>query len=193
MVTGLADTDDQELVTLALGGNDGAFRILVERYERVVAATVIRMMGPGDDAEDVGQETFIRFYRALGSFRGDASIKTYLTRIAMNLSLNALKRRRRMSARFVSRDQSGYPPPDPVTDGRATIGTTETQEAVTRAIQALKPKHRSVVVLRMIEGYSTREAAEILGIPEGTILSRLARGLDALKPLLQSHGAGDES
>src|SRR5436309_13416759 len=95
---------DAELIANARAGDDRAFAVLVERYERAVAATVVGMLGPGDDADDVGQETFIRFHRALGSFRGDSSLKTYLVHIAMNLSLNALKRRRRSLLRFVSRD-----------------------------------------------------------------------------------------
>src|ERR1041384_4191020 len=96
---------DAELVNRARSGDDRAFAALVDRYERAVAATVIRMLGPGDAADDVGQETFIRFHRALGNFRGESSLKTYLVHIAMNLSLNALKRRRRSVLRFVSNDE----------------------------------------------------------------------------------------
>src|SRR5436305_3723705 len=96
---------DAELIARARAGDDRAFATLVDRYEGAVATTVIGMLGPGDDADDVGQETFIRFHRALGSFRGESSLKTYLVHIAMNLSLNALKRRRRSVLRFVSRDQ----------------------------------------------------------------------------------------
>src|SRR5690242_12920636 len=96
---------DAELIDRARSGDDRAFGVLVDRYERAVAATVIGMLGPGDDAEDVGQETFIRFHRALGSFRGDSSLKTYLVHIAMNLSLNALQRRRRSVLRFGSRNE----------------------------------------------------------------------------------------
>src|SRR4051794_38893163 len=73
-----ADPTDQELIGRARTGDERAFRLLVERHEGVVAATVAGMLGRGDDADDVGQETFIRFYRALGDFRGEASVKTYL-------------------------------------------------------------------------------------------------------------------
>src|SRR4051812_20075618 len=83
----LAHAADHELLQLARDGDERAFRELVERYEPAVASVVVGMLGAGDDADDVGQETFIRFYRALGSFRGEASLKTYLRRIAMNLSL----------------------------------------------------------------------------------------------------------
>src|SRR5689334_7387911 len=105
---------DAELIARARAGDDRAFAVLVDRYERAVAATVIGMLGPGDDADDVGQETFIRFHRALGNFRGESSLKTYLVHIAMNLSLNALKRRRRSVLRFVSRDEQNDGEGDPL-------------------------------------------------------------------------------
>src|SRR3970040_2420094 len=97
----LDHSPDQELVGRSRGGDADAFRALVERYQGVVAGVVIRMLGHGDEADDVGQETFLRFYKALDTFRGEAAVKTYLTRIAMNLSLNALKRRRRLRQRLV--------------------------------------------------------------------------------------------
>ena len=84
------DLADAALIARARAGDGAAFRRLVERSERVVASTGIGMLGPGDDADDVGQETFVQFHRALDRFRGDATLKTYLVRIAMNLSLNAL-------------------------------------------------------------------------------------------------------
>ena len=81
-----ARSSEDKLLERARQGDERAFRQLVERYEGLVAATVIGMLGPGPDAEDVGQETFIRFNRALKSFRGDSSVGTYLTRIAINQS-----------------------------------------------------------------------------------------------------------
>ncbi|MBV9109098.1 MAG: sigma-70 family RNA polymerase sigma factor [Gemmatimonadetes bacterium] len=174
------DPTDPELIGRARTGDERAFRLLVERYEGVVAATVNGMLGRGDDADDVGQETFIRFYRALGDFRGDASVKTYLRRIAVNLSLNALKRRRRFSLRFLSRDQAPEPLPEPPVEPRGELESREAQARVRAAIDRLSPKHRPVVVLRMIEGCSTRETAEVLGLPEGTVLSRLSRAMEQL-------------
>jgi len=175
-----ADPTDQELIGRARTGDERAFRVLVERYESAVAATVIGMLGPGDDADDVGQETFIRFYRALGDFRGDASVKTYLRRIAVNLSLNALKRRRRFALRFLSRDRAREPLPEPPAETGDDVERREAQGRVRAAIDRLGPKHRPVVVLRMIEGCSTRETAEVLGVPEGTVLSRLSRAMEQL-------------
>ncbi len=176
---------DLELTRRAGDGDDGAFRELVERYESQVAATVVGMLGPGPDAEDVGQETFIRFHAALGRFRGEAALGTYLTRIAINLSLNVSRSRQRARWRFWSLDSDEDPAPAPFTDGAVLQDQADTQAEVRRALQRLKPDHRAVVVLRMIQGYSTRETAQALGLPEGTVLSRLSRGLSSLKRILQ--------
>ena len=83
---------DLELVERARAGDDGAFRVLVERYESQVAGTVVGMLGRCPEADDVGQETFIRFYKGLAGYKATASVGTYITRIAINLSLNELKR-----------------------------------------------------------------------------------------------------
>lgn len=176
-VTG--DRSDSLLIDQARQGDAEAFRALVERYEDAVAAVVIGMLGPGDEADDVGQETFIRFYRSLDQFRGDASVKTYISRIAMNLSLNALKRRKRTRSRWLALDDQ----PEPRDDRTPEVGheRRERIRAVRGAIDDLSEKHRPVVVLRMVEGYSTRETAEILGVTEGTVLSRLARALQRLE------------
>src|SRR6478672_1109537 len=114
---------DAELLARARRGEEDAFRALVVRYEPVVAATVIGMLGRGADADDVGQETFIRFYDALDRFREESTLKTYLVRIAMNLSLNALQRRRRAALRFVSRDESGVSLAEPVVEPAAASDT----------------------------------------------------------------------
>ena len=159
--------------------------MLVERYESLVAATAVGMLGPGPDAEDVGQETFIRFHAALGRFRGESAVGTYLTRIAINLSLNASKSRQRSRWRFWSLDSEEDPAPVPAEDGAALRDRADTRAEVQAALQQLKPDHRAVVVLRMIQEYSTRETAEALNIPEGTVLSRLARGMANLKGILQ--------
>jgi RNA polymerase sigma-70 factor (ECF subfamily) len=178
------DLRDAELLARARVGDGGAFRLLVERYEPVVAATVIGMLGRGADAEDVGQETFIRFYHALDRFREASTLKTYLVRIAMNLSLNALHRRRRGMLRFVSRDDARHPMPEPTVEPSATDDGDERRAMVRRAIARLSPKHQAVVVLRMLQSLSTRETAEALGVPEGTVLSRLSRAMKELEAML---------
>ncbi|HEX7071985.1 MAG TPA: sigma-70 family RNA polymerase sigma factor [Rhodothermales bacterium] len=180
-------TDDL-LLERARQGDQQACRLLVERYEGVVAATVIGMLGRGADADDVGQETFVRFFRSLNQFRGDASLKTYLTRIAMNQSLRALKKRQRWRLRFFSTEDDETETLARMPDSRDVQGEREQREFVQSALQTLPAAQRSVVVLRMLEGFDTNETAEMLGIPPGTVMSRLARALekleDELRPLL---------
>lgn len=187
-----SSSTDAELIERSRRGDDAAFAQLVDRYEGAVAATVIAMLGRGADAEDVGQETFVHFHRALAQFRGDSQLKTYLVRIAMNLSLNALKRRRRHALRFFSRDDRHAPVADVPMVSTPDDEGAERRAMVQRAVERLSAKQKPVVVLRMMQGLSTRETAEALGIPEGTVLSRLARAMKELETTLAPyvrHGA----
>lgn len=173
---------DTELIAAAQGGSLKAFGKLVERYEGRVAATVIGMVGDCAEADDIGQEVFIRFYHAIGRYRGESKLETYLTRIAINLSLNELKRRKRHQLLFIrssSAPEADTLYQDPGHDQR------EQRRIIDRALQELKPEFRSVVVLRLIDGYSTEETANILKIPVGTVLSRLARAQEKLKQQLK--------
>ena len=180
---------DEALVDAARDGNEGAFRELVERYEGRVASVVIRMLGDTAEAEEVGQETFIRFYRSLRGFRGQASVGTYLTRIAINLSLNELKKRRRRSifVPFTPPGKGNDAPDLDFEDARASAEYDDTADRIQRALNQLKPEFRSVIVLRLMEGYSTKETAEILGLPVGTVMSRLRRSQEKLKHILTTH------
>jgi RNA polymerase sigma-70 factor (ECF subfamily) len=161
---------DEDLVIAAREGDDDAFKQLVRRFEPGIARTVIGMLGDCAEAEDVGQETFVRFYKALPRFRGESSVGTYLTRIARNLSLNELKRRKRSLARFTQTPVEEY---HDLADEKQERGRDVDKERVWMAIGELEEKFRSVIVLRLIDGYSTEETARILNIPLGTVLSRL--------------------
>jgi RNA polymerase sigma-70 factor (ECF subfamily) len=173
---------DNELIVAAQRGDLEAFGKLVERYERRVAGTVIGMIGDCDEADDVGQETFIRFYQSVKRFRGESKLETYLTRIAINLCLNELKRRKRHQLLFV---RSSSAPEAEESYQVPEHDQHDQKHIVDRALQELKPEFRSVVVLRLIEGYSTEETARILKIPVGTVLSRLARAQEKLKQHLK--------
>ena len=179
-----------ELLARARTDDQVAFRALVDRLQPIVAAVVIGMLGDGDEADDVGQETFIRFHAALSQFRGDASLETYVRRIAMNLSLNALKRRKRFRWRLRSRDHpdeaAAEPPIAPYDAER-----TERIDMVRRAVARLSEKQRSVVVLRLLAERSTHETAKILDVPPGTVMSRLSRGMEELQRLLAPYATGD--
>ena len=172
--------DDAQILTELRNGNDAVFRDLINRYEGLVSATIIGMIGKCSEAEDIGQEVFVRFYKALNNFRGDSAIGTYLTRIAINLSLNEIKRRSRRSRLFFHSDDETFD----VEDKNSNTDTDENREVVQHAIRELAPKFRSVIVLRLIDGYSTEETAKILSVPIGTVLSRLARAQKKLKEIL---------
>lgn len=173
---------EEELITAAREGDHKALEELIKRYESRVAATVIGMLGRCPEAEDVGQETFIRFYKSLKKFRGESSLGTYLTRIAINLSLNELKRRRRRSSLFFQKPMEEI---GDIPDTRAEGHGHEDKEIVQQALQKLDKKFRAVIVLRLIDGYSSEETARILDLPIGTVLSRLSRAQKKLKELLK--------
>ncbi len=172
---------DAQLLREAREGSGDSFKELVRRYESRVAATVVGMLGRCPEADDVGQETFIRFYKAMHDFRGDAELGTYLTRIAINLSLNELKRRKRRFQVFPKSTDSVHD----MTDDSINPDAGDTKAVINKALQKLEPDFRSVVVLRLIQGYSTKEAAGMLNIPEGTVLSRLSRAQLKLKKILE--------
>jgi RNA polymerase sigma-70 factor, ECF subfamily len=177
------DQSDRELLDAARGGPPEAFRRLVERYESQVAATVIGMLGRCQEAQDVGQEVFIRLYRSLDRFRGDARLGTYLTRIAINLSLNEIKRRKRYGERHTDAGDDLAEMADPADTTTQRVDMAD----VRRAILGLDPKSRAVVVLRLVEGHSTQQTADILKLPLGTVLSRLSRAQHALRETLKEY------
>jgi len=172
---------DSELIQKTKEGDLSAFEQIVKKYEKKVATTVIGMLGNTQAADDVGQETFIRLYKYLDKFREDAALGTYLTRIAINLSLNELKRRKRRNMFFLDADENA---PDYSTNLNDSMNASEERELVQNAIQKLEPNFRAVLTLRLIEGYSTQETADLLGLPQGTVLSRLSRAQKKLKEIL---------
>ena len=175
---------DEILIKAAQEGDYRAFHELVKKYESRVASTVFGMLGRCPEADDVGQETFIRFYKSLRHFRGDSSVATYLTRIAINLSLNELKRRKRHALFFSA---ESYETQSAAHDGDNPV-SYDTKEAIQHALHLLDPKFRAVVVLRLMDGYSTEETAQTLKIPVGTVLSRLARAQMKMKSILEKDG-----
>ncbi len=172
---------DNQLVEAGRSGDDNAFRELIKRYESRVAATIIGMLGNCPEADDVGQETFIRFYKNLNKFRGESSVGTYITRIAINLSLNEIKRMKRRSIHLVTKKEEKLNE-IPLEDLNNI--NNKNKELIQWAIGQLKTDFRSALVLRLIDGYSTTETAKILKVPVGTVLSRLARAKKKMMELL---------
>jgi RNA polymerase sigma-70 factor, ECF subfamily len=174
--------DDVALVVRARRGDDAACRLLVERHQAAVARTVVGMLGSSDEADDAGQDTFVRFFNSLDQFRGESSVRTYLTRIAMSTALNALRSRRRRDLRFVRDEVALEQAVDAATTRTPPAGTESVRAAQIReALDRLSPEHRAVVVLRLLDERSTRETADVLQVPEGTVLSRLSRAVHHLR------------
>lgn len=172
---------DLVLIALTKEGDQSAFAEIVKNNKSQIASTIYGMIGKCDEADDIGQEVFIRFYRNISNFRGDSALSTYLVRIAINLCLNEIKRRKLRS--IFSIDQMLEEGAD-IADTNTVDDQKENHEIIQKAIRRLNPKYRSVIVLRLIDGYSTQETAKILGLPLGTVLSRLARGQMKLKEYL---------
>ena len=176
---------DLELLELAKAGSESAFRQLVLRYEGAVIRTITAMLGEVMEVEDVAQEVFIRFYRSLGKFRGEAGLKTYLTRMAINQSLTELKRRKQWYQGF-ARPAAENTLPE-WSDNQSAETSQDAKGLVEWGLQQLEPDFRVVIVLRLIEGYSVKETAQLLQLPEGTVASRLARGQQKLLDILKEN------
>jgi RNA polymerase sigma-70 factor, ECF subfamily len=174
---------DDELVKASIDGDKLAFSEIIDRYRKMVARTVKGMLGDSVYSEDIGQEVFINLYNSLSGFRGEAKLSTYIQRIAVNLTLNEIKRRKRFFSMFShkgSDELSEYEIADPENEEKR-----EAKEMVNKALMSLDPKFRIVVAMRLLQGYSTKETAEILNLPLGTVLSRLSRAQEQLKEKLE--------
>jgi len=175
--------DEAALVKASLEGDKGAFGEIVTRYQRMVARTVKGMLGDTVFAEDLGQEVFIKLYYSLPEFRGDSRLSTYIQRIAVNLTLNEIKRRKRFLSTFTQTGESEvyeYDVADSDDEERK-----DAKELVSKALQQMDPKFRLILTMRMLQGYSTKETAEILELPLGTVLSRLARAQEQMRKILE--------
>lgn len=176
---------DLELLAQVKEGKQTAFGTLVSRYEQVVRGTVIGMLGHTVEADDVAQEVFIRFYKSLDKFRGESALGTYLTRIAINLSLNELKRRQRQQQRLVPM-QGEQERVRQIADKAADPSRNDNKQLIEKALQLISEDFRTVVVLRLIDGYSVKETAAILQLPQGTVASRLARAQLKLREVINA-------
>ena len=170
---------DDVLVKESARGDLGAFKILVHRHEGKVAGVIKSMLKDTEGAADVGQEVFIRFYESLKKFRGESSVATYLVRIAINLSLNEIKKRKRRFL-FFTNEEAG-------SNVAAREDKKDLREMLDYEFNQLDPDFKAVATLRLIEGYSTEETSELLGIPLGTVLSRLSRAQAKLRIGLEKH------
>ena len=196
----MSDADaDALLVERVKLGDVRAFEMLVVKYQRRIERLIGRMVRDVDIVQDIAQETFIRAYRALPQFRGEAAFYTWLYRIAVNTAKKALmdmKRDPLVSESAMRGDDEGEETSraeNELSDGatpEALLASKEIAAAVNSAIEALSDELRQAITLREIEGLSYEEIAEAMNCPIGTVRSRIFRARDAiaarLRPLLDT-------
>jgi RNA polymerase sigma-70 factor (ECF subfamily) len=194
------DEVDFQLVQRTVAGDPKAFELLVIKYQRRIERLIGRMVRDVDLVEDIAQETFIRAYRALHQFRGEAQFYTWLYRIAVNTAKKALAEMKRdpivtesaLRSRSDEDDETYQDRNEPISDEtpESVLAANEIAAAVTAAMEALPVELRQAVTLREIEGMSYEEIAEIMDCPVGTVRSRIFRGREAIsarvKPLLDN-------
>jgi RNA polymerase sigma-70 factor (ECF subfamily) len=193
------ETGDAEVVERVRSGDIEAFSILVRRYQKRMLNVAYRMCGDYEDSCDIVQDSFISAFKALKGFRGEASFPTWLTGIVMNNTRNRLRQRSGARFRTVSLDAAGGPaeegrrPPD-IPSGEPSpfdeLGDREIQAAVQACIGTVEPEFREVMVLRDIRQHSYSEIGAILGLPEGTVKSRLFRARECMKECLKKKLGG---
>lgn len=188
--------EDAVLVERAQGGDMSAFGLLVSKYQDKVYNTCWRMCGHVEDARDLTQETFFRAYQSLASFRGHSGFYTWVFRIAVNVTISHRRKAKHRRTQSLDRNEDATTPADPLRDRvvdesapqpASRVLVTELQQHVEKALDALDPDHRAVVVLRDLEGFDYAEIARILEVAPGTVKSRLHRARAALREQLKPY------
>jgi RNA polymerase sigma-70 factor (ECF subfamily) len=185
-VTG--DVVSRELLEAARRGEPGAFEELVERTHRRVYTLAHRLVGDRHEAEDVAQEAYMRAYRSLRGFRGEARFETWLYRITTNAAMSHLRRRGRFGDVLAEGDERLSREPEP-----RDLDEVVERDEVERALAALPPGQRTVVLLKDVYGFSCQEIGDEIGISEGAVKVRLHRARRRLKEEVYGPTRGHES
>ena len=189
------DAIEERLIARLVARDERAFNELVRAYERRIFALVLRMIGNRAEAEDLAQEVFVQVFKAIGSFRGDSKLSTWIYRIAVNLCKNRTKYLR---VRHAGEEEELEAVAERVPLGearRANVGHVErpdemiagkqVEQIVQRAILQLEPDFRECLVLRDVEELSYEEIGEITGLPPGTVKSRIHRARAMLREIVE--------
>ncbi len=172
--------EDQSLVESVLRGDREAFRALMVRYQNLVAGVAWRYGTRREEVEDVVSEVFIKVYRNLGQYRPDHPFPTWLYRLAVNHLLDRARRARKERGRTEMPDQV----PDSAPGPAQGLEEKERATLLRRALGEIDARYREAIFLVYVEGARIEEASRILGLPAGTVKTRLMRGRDALRKIL---------
>ena len=182
---------DEELVTRSRGGDVDSFNQLILRWERPIYALAYRVIGREEDARDVCQETFLRAYRSLAGFKGEAKFSSWLYRIALNLCRDWIRKQRRNPIQQMPEDidvldaAAATEPSESVED---LVARRELTAVVEQAMAGLPEEQRTAIVLKEYHGMTFQEIADLQGCPLSTVNTRLYQGLSVLRRQLQRHG-----
>ena len=170
-------SDEQDLIRESSQGDREAFRVLVERYQNKMIRLITQVIRSREDAEDIVQESFVKAYSSLGSFRGQSSFYTWLYRISFNLAIDWKRRaaRRGGDKHELADIEQGKVAPAFVKENSPTdqVYQKEQSKLIASALQELTEDHRAVIVLREIDGLSYEEIAKVTNASLGTVMSRL--------------------
>ena len=185
---------DHELIEATKGGDEAAFGEIMNRYRNPLTNYLYRFLNDYEEAVDLAQETFVRVYFAIDRYHTQFAFSTYIYRIATNLAISEIRRRKRrrllsLTGLFQSGDDSEieFQPPDTRILADDELIEEERDRTIARAIAALPEKYRVPVILRDIEGKSYDEVAEIMELGLGTTKSRISRGRGLLKEKLEHY------
>ena len=186
--------NDHELLAAIRDGDEVAFQEIVRRYRNPITNFIYRMLDDYERSVELAQETFIRVYTSAGRYQANYSFSTYIYRIATNLAISELRRRKRrkfvsLLSPFTNDDGEAIEldPPDTKQLQDEALIEDERRQAVSRAITSLPEKYRAAIVLRDVEGLSYDRIAEVLNLSEGTVKSRINRARNLLKEKLSAY------
>jgi RNA polymerase sigma-70 factor (ECF subfamily) len=178
----------RELLAACRNGDPRAFEEVVRLTYRHVYTQALRIVGDRQEAEDVSQDAYLRVFKGLDGFRGEAQFETWLYRIVANAALSHLRRRRRFGELVVDPEDETSEPSAPSEFAERTVD----RESLSRALQALPVSLRSVVVLKDVYGLSCQEIGDQIGVSEGAVKVRLHRARKRLKDMLFEGDVSDE-
>jgi RNA polymerase sigma-70 factor (ECF subfamily) len=182
-------SSDEDLVERFQNGDRSAFDTLVQRWERRIQGAIYRLVGPGEDVRDLSQETLLKAYRGLGTFKKEARFSSWLYQIALNVCRDRMRRGRGKT--YVSIDDISESTPEVSERGPSALELIEARDLsrqVAAAVAALPEEQREVVVLKEYQGLTFVEIAETLDVPLSTVKTRLYRGLGQLRQQLVRQG-----